>query len=546
MALASLKRQLSRVLARDTPTDGTDSCDAPELPSDAQVDEQCQRPSPKTSIYKHSPAPSGTILHNLNHAPTEVSSEYPSDAMVHVMTVGDSIITIETQQRDAEQGEQPAVKRRKKRLGLRRVKTEPASQSTSLHGSITTIESVPNGSRSRAWSYPLVDWKNLSLVRRMRRSVDLMEARKEARKGKASCELLPDAQPPTGDDERTPTHLPPLMSGAIQGSPSHINRLSNGLDVSSRISADLGIGTTTSVQDKGPPKNCFANSNRSGEDRVKRKDSHFHEVMQGTEKAAADMEANTREFETDERPQKNLVFLLHPIDWIRQYHASVFSLSSSDSSSDSDSDPPSPTTRSARPARRAQEPYPVQIQATRRRGSEALTRDELYMRPRIHLPPGMDIPAVGQAGPVDWLHRGWEEHYRQSAESSRRTCHPLAAARFLPTRGEEMQRYVPVSQCHSGRDCTATQTMHSRPNTTGVHTQIFDFAVNGKGKGIMYVQDVVAPDGRARRESMNVNLAEYKRQKRIEDGACVTTLTLGECNFAKELGQIASQDSISN
>ncbi|CAD0086307.1 unnamed protein product [Aureobasidium vineae] len=543
MALASLKRQLSRVLARDTTTNGTSSCDAPELPSDAQVDEQCQRASPKASIYKHSPAHSGTTLHDLNQAPTNVSPEYLSDAMVHVMTVGDSIITIETQQRDAEQGEQPAVKRRKKSFGLRRVKTEPASQSTPLHGSITTIESVPNGSRSRAWSYPLVNWKNLSLVRRMRRSADLKEARKEARKGKASCELVPGDQPQTGDaDENTTAHLAPLMPGAVQGSPSHINRLSNGLDASPRASVNLGIGASAPGQDKESSKK---HSNSSSEEQIKRKDSRFHEVMQAGEKAAADMEANTREVAFEERPQKNSAFLLHPIDWIRQHHATVFPLPSSDSSSDSDSRPPSPTTRPARPARRTQEPHPVQPQATRRRGSEALTRDELYMRSRINLPPGMDIPAVGQAGPVDWLHRGWEEHYRQLAESSRRACHPLAAACFLPTRGEEMQRYVPGSQCQNGRGRASTQRGQSTPYPTGVYIQTCDFAVHGKGKGIMYVQDVGAQDGRGRRENRNAAFPEYERQRRIEEGACVTTLTLGECNFAKELGQNASQDSIS-
>ncbi|KAI4727216.1 lipoyltransferase [Aureobasidium sp. EXF-10728] len=541
MAFSSLKRQLSRVLARDTANDGISNRNAPGLADEAPLDGQRQRASPKTSIYMHSPAHSGATLHDPNHAPTDVSPEYPSEAVVHVMTVGDSIITIETQQRDAEEGGQPAVKRRKKSFSLRRVKTAPAVQNAPLHGSITTIESVPGGSRPRAWSYPLANWKNLSLIRRMRRSADLKEARKEARRGKAR-RLVPDGQPPTDDhSEQASAHLPPLMSGAVQGSPSHMDHPSNKLDVSPRASVDLGIRTSTPVQDKGSPKYRTSDSNRSSEEQTKRKDSHFHEVMQAKEKAAVDTEADTREVAFDERPQKNSAFLLHPMNWIRQHHASVFPLSSSDSSSDSDSAPPSPTSRPARPARRIQEPYPVQTQTAHGRASEAFTRDELYMRPRIHLPPGMDIPAVGQAGPADWLHRGWEEHYRQSAESSCRACHPLAAARCLPTRGEEMQRYVLKSPGQDGRECVSVQRRQPIPKE--LCTQTCDFAYNGKGKGTMYVEDYDTHDERKGHENRERDLAEYKRQRRIQNGACVTTLTLGECNFGKELGQSATEDT---
>jgi hypothetical protein len=517
MALSALRR-MSRVLSpRDVAPDTTDNA---QILVDGQPHNH-HRSSPKASMYEHSPTHSATTLHDPEHVPTSLprrDSTDSSDAIVQVLTIGDSVITVETHRRDDEEVEQAEAKRRKKSFGLRRVKTEPPStQSTPLHGSITTIESVHNDSRLRAWSYPLVSWMDLNLVRRMRRSVDLKEARKEARKGKVSCGSETGQQPLDGANVHATAESPFLMmSGARQGSPSHTSRPRNEPNISPRTSACLNPRSDPAGQrddHRGSP---------NGE-HTKRKDSHVNDGTQTKETAAADLKAKTRKLSSDERASGNLTFLLHPIHWIRQYHASVFDTPDSGSSSSSESSPPSPTTQPARPVRRTEETHPTQARPTQGRPFRASTRDGL------HLPPGLEPPVAGQAGPADWLHRGWEEHYRRSAEASRRACHPLAAARSLPTSAEAMQRYNPRSTSQDGRQQQSAQRVHSTPEPPRLYTQSWDFAVGGKGKGpkdFSCAEDGVAENRRVRRSR--------------SQGACVTTLTLGECTFPKEIEQTAA------
>jgi hypothetical protein len=497
---------------------------APDTTDNAQVSVDGQlhnhhRSSPKASMYEHSPTHSATTLHDPEHVPTSLprrDSTDSSDAIVQVLTIGDSVITVETHRRDDEEVEQAEAKQRKKSFGLRRVKTAPSStRSTPLHGSITTIESVHNGSRLRAWSYPLVSWMDLNLVRRMRRSVDLKEARKEARKGKVSCGSETDQQPLDGANVHATAESPFLMmSGARHGSPSHTSRPRDEPNISPQTSACLNSRSGIPGQREDHRKSF------KGE-HIKRKDSHANDGLQTKEIAAADLKANTRRLSSDERSPSNLVFLMHPINWIRQYHASVFDSPDSGSSSSSESSPPSPTTQPTRPARRTEEtPQPRPSQG---RPFRATTRDGL------HLPPGLEPPVAGQAGPADWLHRGWEEHYRRSAEASRRACHPLAAARSLPTSAEAMQRYNPRSTSQDGRQQQSAQRVHSTPEPPRLYTQSWDFAVGGKGKGPKDFS--CAEDGGA----------ENRRVRRSRSqGACVTTLTLGECTFPKEIEQTAA------
>lgn len=494
------------------------------------------RTSPKASIYRQSSAHSGVTLHDPTHVPTDLSA----DVLVQVMTVGDSVITIETQ-REGEEIEQPAAKRRKKVFGLRRVKTAPpATHITPIHGSITTIESVPKSNRLRAWSYPIANWRKFSLVRRMRRGSDLKEARKEARRGKASCELNPESQFPDDVDGTDNTgHDPyPLMSGAYQGSPSHMELATDEMGISPRTSVDLGSGRPAHTRPKGSPTKPSTNLNNSNEDQAKRKDSHFQAIMQTKEQALADTETNIREPTSDEHPRKGTAFILRSIDWIRQRHASS-PRSSSDSSSSSDSPLSSPSMQPARPARRTQGVISTQIQPAIGRIPVAFTQDDACMEPQLNLPPGFEIPVEGQAGPADWLHRGWEEHYRRSAESAHRACHPLAAARCLPPRGEELQRYHVVSTCQDGSQCIQAQRVESIPYPTEFVTKTWDFATDRKGKGRRYVESVGAENERGRVESRDTaGAAGPPRERRKNSkGACVTTVTLGECNFAKELGQ---------
>ncbi|KAH0347568.1 hypothetical protein KCU83_g6730, partial [Aureobasidium melanogenum] len=533
MGLASLKRHLSRVLSHhDVETSGLDSADPTDT---AQVDEQLRRhhrSSPKASIYQHSPAHSGNTVHNPEHAPTGLTA----DVMVHVMTVGDSVITIETQRED-EQLEQPAPKRRKRGLGIRRVKTAPpVSQTIPLHGSITTIESVPNSDRLRAWSYPMANWKKFSLVQRMRRGTDLKEARKEARRGKASCELNPQSQASNDvDGAQNSTQEPyPLMSGACQGSSSHMNLATDEIGISPRTSIDLGNGSLAWTRPKDSPAKPFTSHD---EDRAKRKDSHFYGVVQIKERTSAEMEANTREPTPDEQPRKSSAFLLRPIYWIRQHYASSPDRSSSASSSSSVSPLSSPVVRSAHPARQTQEIQTIQAQSAVRRLSKASSCDELYIESQLNLPPGFEVPAEGQAGPADWLHRGWEEHYRRSAESAHRACHPLAAARGLPVRNEDLQRYPVVSACRNGSQCIQPQRVKPIPYPTEYATQAWDFAVDRKGKGRRCEEDV---DGRGRFGTRDVSAEHQRQRRRNSKGVCVTTVTLGECNFTRELEQSAA------
>ncbi|KAG9526478.1 hypothetical protein KCU93_g5538, partial [Aureobasidium melanogenum] len=539
MGLASLKRHLSRALShQDVETSVSDSANPTDT---AQVDEQLQRhhqSSPKASMYQHSPAHSGNTVHNPEHASTDLTA----DVMVHVMTVGDSVITIETQRED-EQLEQPAPKRRKRGLGLRRVKTAPpVSQTIPLHGSITTIESVSDSKRLRAWSYPMANWKKFSLVQRMRRGTDPKEARKEARRGKASCELNPESRPSNDvDGAQNSAHEPyPLMSGARQGSPSHVDLATDEMGISPRTSTDLGNRPPAWTRPRGSPTKPSTDSNSPIEDQAKRKDSHFHVVVQTKEQDSAEMEANAKEPPPDERPRKSSAFLLHAIDWIRQHRPSPVR-SSSTSSSSSYSPLSSPVVQSARPVRHTQEIHAAQAQPAVSRLFKASSCDELCIQSQLNLPPGFEIPAEGQAGPVDWLHRGWEEHYRRSAESAHRACHPLAAAHSHPARNEDLQRYPVLSACQDGSQCIQTQRVKSIPCRPEHATQAWDFAVDHKGKGRRCEEDVGQEDGRGRYDiGGNTGAGHQRQRRRNSKGACVTTVTLGECNFARELGQVVA------
>ncbi|KAI4759933.1 hypothetical protein E4T52_08064 [Aureobasidium sp. EXF-3400] len=533
MALSTLKRLSRAFSSRDTTADAVDSCDAASQPENAQELMNGQphihrRSSPKASVYEHSPAQFATTLHDPDHAPTNVSahdSTGSSDAIVQVLTIGDSIITVETHRRDDEEAEEPVPKRRRKSFGLRRVKTAPpTTQRVPLRGSTTTIESTHNDSRLRAWSFPLVSWKNLSLVRRVRRSVDLKEARKEARKGKASCEMNFDRQfadnvngSDIADDPNT------MMSGARQGSPPHVNRPADELDISPRTSVFSRTGPNISGQNGN-------HQDHSNDEQINRKDSHFHDLAQAKEKDT-ELLASTRKLSSDERSSTNLAFWLHPIDWFRQYHSSIFNLDYSDSSSSSaSSPPPSPTTRLARPARRVEKTPIPRTRPAKRRFSLGPTRDEdeLYTEPQLNLPPGLEPPVAGQAGPADWLHRGWEEHYRKSAEASHRACHPLAAARCLPTRAEEMQRYNPGSSCQVGCQSGQVQRANSVSYAGGIHARSLDFPAGWKGKGVGNPPDFGV---------------EHRVRRVNSQGACVTTITLSECKFTKELEQTATSAS---
>ncbi|KAI5203929.1 hypothetical protein E4T39_03870 [Aureobasidium subglaciale] len=547
MALSSLKRQLSRALSlRDSSSPSTSAGDSENLTDTLPTQQQLpafHRSSPKGSVYQHSPPHSGTTLHDTDHAPSRIHTEIsnitcPSDTMV--LTVGDSIITVETHRPDVEQDKQVTKKTRKKSFGLRRVKTAPTGLHGAItHGSITTIESTPAASRVRAWSYPQVNWDKLNLVRRVRRSVD----RKEARKGKAASEPGSDLQARADKHEAhiTSQSQSPVMSGAAQDDPSYTKRYSDGVGISPRASSSAWIVPSSWTQSNGSPRKSLPRPDSHGEGHVKRKDSHFYDTIVAKAKATIDLEAVTRELTSDKRPHRSSSILLHPIDWIRSRHNSGQS-SSSDSSS-SDSHPPSPTTRSSRPARPRQETHTAQIPDFHWPSTEVLdtpmqtayvlnaqahsvcgkiseastsTCDELLIESRpTYLPPGIQIPAPGQAGPSDWLNRGLEEHYRCSAEFSARSCHPMAPSRYLyAQRGEEKQRFNPM---HKGQRHQNPAQKHIR-----MCTQAWNWALDDKGKGVAQPGFVEEYGGEAR------------RKKSIDRrGSCGTALTLAECDFGK-------------
>lgn len=515
MVLSTFKR-LSRALSlRELRTNPVGSCNASDQPENAHgpMDRQVQihhRSSPKASIYEHSPAHSATTLHDPEHAPTDLSaqdSRSSSNAIVQVMTVGDSVITVERHRRDDEETEEPIAKRRKKSFGIRRVRSAPsATQNIPLHGSITTIESTRNDNWLRSWSFPLVGWKDLNLIHRMRRSSNVKQARKRARSGKTSCDSNLDQQCPDGTDAQDSADCPiPTMSGAYQGSPSHMIHSPDELGISPRTSVCFMAGSDIPVQNGNQ---CVT----SNEEQISRKDSHFYELLQAKEQAAAEPSENTKRLSSDERPSGNFTFLMHPIDWFKEHHASVFGFEDSDSSSSSASTPPSPTTRLSCPPRRT-EAIP-HTRPAQRRMSLGSTRSEVYMEAPIHLPPGFDVPEAGQAGPADWLHRGWEEHYRQSAESSHQACHPLAAARCLPTRAEELQQH---------NVCQAGGPNGQAKDQAETNSRSWTIPAGWKGKG-------------ARRpDCLECSGAGGEGHRcTSSQGACVTTITLDECMFAKE------------
>ncbi|KEQ72576.1 hypothetical protein M436DRAFT_48685 [Aureobasidium namibiae CBS 147.97] len=518
MVLSSLKR-LSRALSlRDATTDATmpDQLDQSQGHMDRLLHIH-HRSSPKASVYEHSSAHSATTLHNSEHIPTNLSAQDSmgsSDAIVQIMTIGDSVITVETHRRDYDETEETVAKRRKKSFGIRRVKSAPAATlSVPLHGSITTIESTQNDNWLRSWSFPLVNWKDLNLVRRMRRSSNLKHARKEARRGKASCDLTLDRQSSgSAAIHESADCAYPMMSGAYQESPSHLNLATDEPGISPRTSIHMGTGLTDSERNGNHPDS-------SNEGQIHRKDSHFHEANQPKERAAAELSASTRRLSSDERSSGHLAFLLRPIDWFKEHHASVFGLEYSDSSSSSASAPPSPTSRLSQPPRRT-EALPIpHTRPAQRRMSLGSTRSEVYMEPPLHLPPGFEVPGAGQAGPADWLHRGWEEHYRQSAEHSHRACHPLAAARCLPTRAEEPQQH---NVCQAG-----PSNKHPR-DLAGLHSRSWELPAGWKGKSLR------------RPDCLECSGAGGEGHRcTSKEGACVTTITLGECMFAKGLEQPA-------
>jgi hypothetical protein len=337
MALFRLKRLSWTLSSRKISTDTADNSNPPSPPDGSRklLNEHLRnhhRSSPKGSISEHSPAHSATTLPDPEHIPTDLSSYTSSDAsdIVQVLTVGDSVITVETHRREDESVEPPVARQTKKSLGLRRVNTAPAAaHRIPLHGSITTIESVHKG---RAWSYPL-SWKDLNLVRGIRRRAD----RKEARRGKASCDLTSAREPSNGVDEHnTAPFSPPVMSGACQSSPSHTSRPTDELDISPRTSVCLTAGSNAPTQHSSHRRG-------SGEEQVKRKDLHIHDTVQTRGKATADLKACTRKLLSDERSSGNLTFLLRSINWVRQDHASVSSNPESGSSSSSGSSPPHPS-----------------------------------------------------------------------------------------------------------------------------------------------------------------------------------------------------------
>ncbi|THX70090.1 hypothetical protein D6D04_10032 [Aureobasidium pullulans] len=515
MGILTLKRKWSRSLPlRDSvSTSGRNPSIATEQATAHKQVQSQPRSSPKASVYEHSPPHSGTTLHDPDHAPSRVSIDIsndatPSDTLVHVMTVGDSVITVETHRADAEEAEQPK-KTKKKSFNLRRVKTAPGALHRGVaHGSVTTIESTPSGSRLRAWSYPQVNWKKLNFVRRVRRSAD----RKHARKGKAPSRQNSGRQS-HADSAASPTQTQsPLMSGAVQASPPRSHRASYGTDICPRASACLGIEPPTAVHFDSSPRRSPPNSEHPSGEHVERKDSHFPEAKQAKDKVALDLEAVTVQLTSDKQTQGSSSFLLHPFDWLRQHHNSAFPSSSSDSSSSSSSMPPSPTTRPARLARRSRETYSfhrsevyptrkenINLQTALGKSSMCSTREQLYMESGPKLPPGLEVPEVGHAGPSDWIHRGWAEHYRREAEVSNRACHPLAAARFLPTKAEESKRY---SMPQSKQEPFYPQAGPSASQMyAGTYTRAWDFAFDTKGK---------------------------RRQD-----TCVTTVTLDDCDFEK-------------
>ncbi|KEQ95423.1 hypothetical protein AUEXF2481DRAFT_29501 [Aureobasidium subglaciale EXF-2481] len=552
MALSSFKRQWSRALSlRDSSPPSTSAGD-PETVTDAVPTQQqlpaFHRSSPKGSVYQHSPPHSGTTLHDPDHAPSHIHTEisniaYPSDTMI--LTVGDSVITVETHRTDVEQNDRTTTQKRKKSFGLRRVKTAPTGLHGAItHGSITTIESTPAASRIRAWSYPQVNWDKLNLVRRVRGSVD----RKEARKGKAASEPGSDPQSPADEHEM---HIAsqfqyPMMSGAAQDDSSYTKRPSDGAGISPRASGSAWIMPSSWAQSSGSPGKSLPRADSHGEE--KRKDSHFYDAIVAKAKATIDLEAVTRELTSDKRPHRNSSILLHPIDWIRSRHNSG-QCSSSDSST-SGSAPPSPTTRSARPARRRQETHTAQIpsfgwpsaegpdtpmqtahvlnaqaQSVCGKISEASTStvDELLKESRpTYLPPGVQIPAPGQAGPSDWLDRGLEDHYRRSAELATRASHPMEPSRYLHAqRGEDKQRFNPMHKWQQDQHPAHRHNVHSF--AVGMYAQAWDWALDNKGKGV------------AQSDFMEGRGGEVKRKKSSGGrGSCVTTLTLAECDFGKE------------
>lgn len=491
-----LKRSFDRAFSRSSSSSSTATSDSAK---DTQVhnppsrDPGLHRSSPKGSIYLHSPGHSGETLHDAENAPSHIRPDPPavvmgSDRVVQTMTVGDSVITVETHPINNGRDDRMGSNSRPKSRRLRKRHTAPveldgiASYDPLTHGSVTTVETVPTQRRPRAFSHPQFRWKRLNFVGRARRSAEL----KEARKGKARSPRSSE------DQEASPPTTP---------SRKRRSEISN---MSPRASISGDAQVPAAKNDRSP--NSHAQSQRPSVEDFGRKDSHFPDAVQAKEKETADLHALVAE-QLANRSRKSSSFLRHPIDWIKQRRNSPASLPSSSSSSSS-----------------AFETRVIPSKVTRCPTDNDRVAQGKKPEP-IRLPPGLEPPPIGHAGPSDWVHRGWEQYcsrlsFEESIEQSTRV--PL---RSSVARAEENQRAAPPLVWHPRADTPFLdyKTMQA-PCTHG--SRVRDFASSDKGKGVGRARPALVGGCSTEDEGRHRQLGRMRA-----NGTCVTTLALEECEF---------------
>jgi hypothetical protein len=146
----------------------------------------------------------------------------------------------------------------------------------------------------------------------------------------------------------------------------------------------------------------------------------------------------------------------------------------------------------------------------------------------VALPPGLEVPGLGDAGPSNWVDRGWAEHERQSAE--------LALQAQYRARVEERQRDAISaagrerrSRCRRKR--REREISKSPPDSAGTHVRAWDYGADKKWRLLRHDTDGDDNDDDDDDEiGVNGNEMDGLRQSsgQGDTGACLTRLTLGD------------------
>lgn len=494
--ISSLKRRLERALSRlstSTSTEEKTTDDSSNL---------IDRASPKSSTYELSPAHSGDTLQDAENAPSRLMcnghvNTSRSGSAVSVLTIGDNHITVEAHQINGGSDEQIAA--RQGNLAIGRRNTAPSI----LHGPVRTLDSSSANMPQRSLSTQRTKWKRFGLTNRTHFSpVPKGKARSITSSSKSGSLDNLSFSTPLHSSRDPATSLSPggkTSSGSADISPHHsVKSLRKKSVVSNSMESEVSV----------PPP-----SNRSSDEMIERKDSHFPDAVLAKEKTTAALQADLNEELNAEKTNHKRSSLLPLIkDWVKQHRR----LTSSTSSSNSSSSSPSPLNSGSLGKSSFRRSSSGAAQSTRMKITRWPSNHDLARHERepslVHLPPGFDVPEIGDAGPSDWVSRVWDEHF---AQASKAQDNPPTRT---PPSGEEVLR---TSSSTRELELEFKQPCYSNPG----HDNMKD----SKGKGPQLNRPVLE-----RNRSTDDSVRHRNLERMRSNGTCVTTLTLSECRFDSE------------